>query len=272
MYQTEKQKPYCWQIGNGPGVICFHCSTGSSKQWQPLADLLSERFTVAGVDLYGYGKSPIWISPKRLTLADEAALIEPLLERIDTPVTLVGHSYGGAVALSAAFHYADQIRNVIVYEPVLFNLLFDKLFDSVISEEISAVKRRVHEYLSDKLYGSAARMFIDYWSGYGAFDQLPEHYRNGISSKMSKVLMDFEAAFNPDLTPDDIKKISLPALLLYGQDSPSASRQVIHHLSETLPNAEIRGLIGMGHMGPVTHREQINEIIAGYLERSGSAS
>lgn len=104
--------------GTGPGGVCLHGSTGSAMQWKALAARLENRYTVAGFDLYGYGDSLRWINQNMLTLADETCLLEPLLERIEGKVTLVEHSYGGAVALAAAKHYQQHIRSIIVYEPV----------------------------------------------------------------------------------------------------------------------------------------------------------
>lgn len=63
---------------------------------------LAPRFHVLAVDSHDWGRSPAWPSDRVITLSDEAALIEPALERAGSPVTLVGHSYGAAVALLAA--------------------------------------------------------------------------------------------------------------------------------------------------------------------------
>jgi pimeloyl-ACP methyl ester carboxylesterase len=254
--------------GTGPGVVCLHCSTGSAMQWKALAARLESRYTVAGFDLYGYGDSPRWTDRNMLTLADETCLLEPLLERIEGKVTLVGHSYGGVVALAAAKHYPQHIRSIIVYEPVLFSLLFEDVFHSVTSEEISRLKKGIEQYLSDGLNDSAAKLFIDYWSGDGSFGHLPEHHQAKIASEMPKVLMDFEAILSGYLSPSDLNKIDCPVLVMYGLESPEATRQVANLLSEKLPKVETRELIGIGHMGPITHRDQINDIIENYLDRT----
>jgi pimeloyl-ACP methyl ester carboxylesterase len=254
--------------GTGPGVICLHCSTGSAMQWKALAERLESRYTVAGFDLYGYGDSPRWINQNMLTLADETCLIEPLLERIEGKVTLVGHSYGGAVALAAAKYYQPHIRSIIVYEPVLFSLLFKDVFHSATAEEISRVAKSIEQYLSDGFNDSAAKLFIDYWLGDGSFVHLPEHRQARIVSEMPKVSKDFEALFCSYLSPSDLNKIDCPVFLMYGLESPETTRQVAHILSEKLPKVEIRELIGIGHMGPITHRDQVNDIIENYLDRT----
>jgi len=65
-------------------------------------DHLAGRYRVLAADLYGCGGSPVWPGQRPLSLIDEAALIEPILAAARDRFHLVGHSYGGAVALRAA--------------------------------------------------------------------------------------------------------------------------------------------------------------------------
>ena len=90
------------EAGAGVPVVCIHASASSSGQWRPLMERLAGRFRSLAVDLYGYGQSPPWPDERPLSLTDEAALIEPVLEAVGDPVHVIGHSYGGAVALKAA--------------------------------------------------------------------------------------------------------------------------------------------------------------------------
>src|SRR5688572_18112304 len=104
-----------------PAVVCVHCSASSSRQWRPLVERRAARRRVLTVDLYGYGASPPWPVGRGLTLLDEAGLLAPLYEVAGGPVDLVGHSYGGAVALRAALADPSRVRSLVLFEPVLFN-------------------------------------------------------------------------------------------------------------------------------------------------------
>ena len=90
------------EAGCGPAVVCVHSSASSSAQWRPLMDRLAGRFHTLAVDLYGSGKTPAWPGHRSLTLADEVALLAPVFNWAGERCHLVGHSYGGAVALAAA--------------------------------------------------------------------------------------------------------------------------------------------------------------------------
>src|SRR5687768_99345 len=87
-----------------PLVVCLHASGSSSRQWQPLADLAGRSLEIIAPDLYGHGRGPTWLgAPSRLTTGD-AERIARLLS-IDRRAHLVGHSYGGVVALKVALAF-----------------------------------------------------------------------------------------------------------------------------------------------------------------------
>src|SRR5438874_6249088 len=98
----ESPAAFFREAGAGTGVVCVHASASVSGQWRPLMDLLANRFRVLAADLYGYGQSPAWPDAHKLSLADEARLLEPVFRSAGDRFHLIGHSYGGAVALRAA--------------------------------------------------------------------------------------------------------------------------------------------------------------------------
>ena len=90
-----------------------------SGQWRPLMERLSSVFRVIAVDTLGAGKSPDWPADRVVTLSDEAAFLEPAFARAGDPFAIVGHSYGGAVALIAALANQGRVSRMVVYEPTL---------------------------------------------------------------------------------------------------------------------------------------------------------
>jgi pimeloyl-ACP methyl ester carboxylesterase len=91
------------EAGSGPAVVCLHANASGSGQWWPLMKRLGDRRRLLAPDSYGAGQSPEWASDRTITLADEVRLIEPVLALAGKRFALVGHSYGGAVALRARF-------------------------------------------------------------------------------------------------------------------------------------------------------------------------
>jgi pimeloyl-ACP methyl ester carboxylesterase len=86
----------------GDTVVLLHSSASSGSQWRSLCGLLETDFEVLAPDLYGYGARADWPGRGPLTLTDEAAAVSKLLGNNDKPAHIIGHSYGGAVALKLA--------------------------------------------------------------------------------------------------------------------------------------------------------------------------
>ena len=63
--------------------------------------------------------------------------------------------------------------------------------------------------------------------------------------------------------------LDVPVLYMTGKNSPASSTGVARLLTRVLPRVEVVQFEGLGHMGPVTHPEVVNEAISRFLERSG---
>src|SRR5215467_5787647 len=171
---TAPRLPFFREAGAGAGVVCLHSNASSSGQWRELMDLLAPQFHVLGPDSYGAGKSPEWSSDRVIRLRDEVALIEPVLARAGSPLTLVGHSYGAAVALIAALANPRRVRAMVLYEPTLFALLDA---ETPPPNEADGIRDAVAEAglaLEAGNLDAAAERFIDYWMGRGAWKRTPE--------------------------------------------------------------------------------------------------
>ena len=120
----EAKNPHIRSVGQGPTVVLLHSSGCSGRQWDGLMTALQSRYRLHAVDLHGHGSTPAWAGGQRMRLEDDMALVQPLLTSA-TPVHLVGHSYGGALALRLAALMPERIASVAVYEPGLFRLLLD---------------------------------------------------------------------------------------------------------------------------------------------------
>ena len=152
-------------------VVLLHASASSSRQWEGLRQVLEPHLAVRAIDLHGHGECPAWRGTAPLTLADEAALVAPLLEEAGG-AHLVGHSYGGAVALKLASMYPRLVRSVIAYEPVMFGWLSGIGDGRGPASDIVAVADAMRTHLRAGHEDAAAQHFIDFWSGAGAWQSL----------------------------------------------------------------------------------------------------
>jgi pimeloyl-ACP methyl ester carboxylesterase len=89
-------------LGRGEPVVLLHGGGGSSRQWNALVSALSDRFSCYAPDFYGHGSSPAWPDSRPPSLDDYAAIVGAIADLISEPFHLVGHSHGGAVAITYA--------------------------------------------------------------------------------------------------------------------------------------------------------------------------
>jgi pimeloyl-ACP methyl ester carboxylesterase len=255
------------EAGSGPGVVCLHASASSSRQWQPLMDTLAFRYHVLAADSYGSGRSPAWRQDRPLTLRDEVALLAPVFERARDPFFLVAHSYGAAVALIAALEYPERVMGLALYEPTLFSVIEA---DSPPPNDVDGFRRAFAETAAALDSGDAAgagRCFVDYWSGAGTWESMPEPRQDQVASSIANI-RDWGHACLAEPTPiTAFSWLGAPVLLMTGKDSPASSLGVSRRLAGALPRVEAVEFQGMGHMGPVTHPEAVNQVIACFLAR-----
>ena len=252
--------------GDGPAVICLHSTGSSSRQWSRLAERLSPRFRVIPVDLIAHGRSRPWNRGEAPSIDAELEALSALVRSQPGAVHVVGHSYGGAVALRLAMRHPDRISTVTAFEPVMFRQLLDAFPDSEAALEAVRVGGSVHGSLAGGRPEEAARCFYDYWSGAGAWLALDDKARQAITERMPAALACFQALF-ADRTPREaIARLEIPVLLMSGGRSPASGRAATKLLADLLPRSWWTSFEELGHMGPVEAPEIVNPAIARFLD------
>ena len=258
-------EPYFREAGAGPSVVCLHSNASSSSQWRGLIELLSTDHHVLAPDLYGSGKSADWHSDRQIALSDEVSFIEPVLARAGERFSLVGHSYGGAVALIAALANPCRVRSLVLYEPTLFSLVANRKSSLGSVEGIQNAVRAASAALDVGNRDAAAEHFIDFWMGKGSWLNTPDSRKGPIVESVVNVRRWGHALFSEPMVLDSFASLSMPVLYLLGQDSPESARSVERVLSPTLPNVRVVKVEGWGHMAPITHAESVNARIAEFV-------
>ncbi|MGY1712329.1 alpha/beta fold hydrolase [Geodermatophilus sp. SYSU D00758] len=98
---------------SGPRVVFVHGLFGQGRNWTTIAKGLAGDHRVTLLDLPNHGHSP-WTD--RVDYVDMAEMVAAELASFGEPVTLVGHSMGGKVALQLALHSPDLLRALVVVD------------------------------------------------------------------------------------------------------------------------------------------------------------
>lgn len=259
-------EPYCRVAGSGPGVVCIHANAGNSGQWRALMDMLAPQYHVLAPDSYGSGKSPPWSAPRMMQLRDEVNLLEPVFAQAGTPLALVGHSYGAAVALIAALTHPGRVRALALYEPTLFAVIDAASPPPNAADGIRDTATRAGEMLDAGKPDEAAGIFIDYWLHPGAWQQTPASRKPAIAASATNLPHWAHALFSETTPLAAFRKLDIPVLYMTGKRSTPAAHGVAQLLINALPRVEVVEFENLGHMGPVTHPDTVNPVIARFLD------
>ena len=247
-------------------LLCIHASATNGRAWQAFAAPLRERFDVLTPDRLGHAGDTRWALGTPASLDAEARYLEPLLDASASGVHLIGHSFGGAVALQLALRRPDRVESLTLYEPTRFALLLNAPETETAGAEILDVGRTVSDWVLSGHSRAAAERFVDYWSGTGSWASMDERRRQSVVSHMPKVRAEFEAAFT-DTTPlAAFGSLTMPVRLVAGTVSPMPAHVICERLASVLPAGDLVTLAGVGHMGPLTHPQRVLEVLPDALQ------
>src|SRR6516164_10383462 len=149
------------EAGSGLVVMLIHSSVSGARMWRRLMDDLKDDFHVRAVNLYGYGSTPRWPSDKPQSLDDQARLVETALPTNADTVCLVGHSFGGSVAMRLAARLAGRVTKLVLLETNPFYLLEQSGRADAFSE-IMDLRNWVKKFGGMGEWGTVAERFADY--------------------------------------------------------------------------------------------------------------
>lgn len=99
--------------GKGPAILFIHGLTGSRRNWAHLVDSLNTDHRVLAPDLFGHGTSAKPMGD--YSLGAHAAALRDLLDLLGiSRVTLVGHSFGGGIAMQFCYLFPDRVERLVL--------------------------------------------------------------------------------------------------------------------------------------------------------------
>lgn len=257
--------PHVREAGNGPAVVLIHAGGAHSGQWRALMERLAGRFRSLACDLSGAGRSPAFPQDAAYTLDEEVRFLDPVFEAAGEACHLVGHSYGGAVALKAALRHRMRLRSLTLFEPVLFSLLLAAAPLSEVTREILRIAQSTTDLAARGDFDAAAREFVDYWFEPGRWASMREEARAPVRTGMKRASKQWRALFDDPARLGDLKAIGVPTLFLVAENSRPPVRALSELLIRALPNARSVEISGVGHMAPLVDPGEVNPLIESFL-------
>ena len=260
--RVDNQTRYFAEDGAGPPLIVIHGSMSSHRQWQSLAERLRDRYRLIVPDLLM--SDPGSRNLGAFTFANDCAFIGELVDA-NPGAHLLGHSYGGVVAIKAALGQRDTLGSLILMEPSCFHLL--KQEGQPEYDEIIRLRDVQHEQEARGDAAQAARAFIEYWIGPAGWEAMPERRKELMTLGLPKLNEDWPGTLDDHTRLADYRSLSLPTLLMRAKDTRAPSFRIAELLRSALPNPAFVEIASGGHMSPLTNPEPVNEAVDIFLKK-----
>jgi len=247
-----------------PLVVLLHATLSTARQLGPLARALGAPgdLRVVALDRQGSGERRLE-PPRAVAMEEHVADLAALLDAQGAGrAVLVGHSFGGVVALEAAARLPERIAAVVAWEPP-----YAPLADAAVRPLFAVVERETADALACDGRAGAARAFLERVAGPGAWDSMPARARDFLASEGGGAVAD---AGMTGLEPDGLPAISCPVTILTGAASDPFYAPLADALAVRIPGARRMSLPGLRHTAPITEPDAVAAAIRAALGRPTS--
>lgn len=230
---------YVEEHGRGEPILCIHGTSSSAMVWRRGAiDALSELGRVIVYDRRGCTRSER-PEPYETSVVQHAEDAAALLRALDAvPAVVIGRSYGGETAIELALHDPEVVRALVLLEAASLTL------DAEAMAWAEALRRRVEE-AAERDPRSVAETFLRGVVGDSAWEAFPPRAKQMFIDNGPAILAEFRGPWL-EATETDLARISVPTLLVAGEDSPEPFGRVTARMAAAIPGSQVE-LVGGGH-------------------------
>jgi pimeloyl-ACP methyl ester carboxylesterase len=233
-------------------LVLLHGQPGSSADWDLVADRLPLQLHAIAADRPGYGTNPL---PAGGFAANAHGLISDLNARHIDRAVLVGHSYGGGIALSAARIVPDRVEAVVLLAsvgPQCINI-WDRVLAAPLTGPACALMAwKLTPWIARARLAAARRSTTrslrpsDYvnWQVWG--------YGDNAHGTLWRTFLIEQRALLREVTELEraLPSIAVPVLIITDPRDAIVGVETAHRLAEALPDASLRLISGGGHHLP----------------------
>lgn len=252
--------------GEGEAVLFVHGGVNDYRSWYNQLPPFAERYRAVS-----YSRRYHWPNSQPgegaiCRIDQHVADLGGVIEALElAPVRLVGSSYGAMTALTLTIARPELVHSLVLGEPPLLPWLARtpegvELMETFLASAFEPARAAFAEGDSE----AGVRSFINGVIGPGAFDRLPPQARAMMldnAAVMGAETTTPPEQYFPHISPDDVRGLSVPVLLVEGDISPRMFGLITDELASALPNAE-RVTIpsashGMHNQNPTAYNEAV---------------
>jgi pimeloyl-ACP methyl ester carboxylesterase len=243
---------YYEQQGSGSPIVFIHGSFATISTWKKMIEQLSSYHHCISIKLPGHCGTANPEDFSNPTINTELDILEKVITKLtDEPIHIVGHSFGGVVALALALKGNVALSQMTLFEPVAVWVL-ECMQDHKMSAEVRCfLNAYFQEVSANKPY--ACGQVIDFWGGKGSFEPLPAFIKNSMASLVANNIRHWNICSAINNTASDLKKLSIPTRLVCGTKSNPVAHAIIDHLNNQLPSSKKYTMDGASHFLVTSH-------------------
>jgi pimeloyl-ACP methyl ester carboxylesterase len=249
-----------------PVLLISHATGFHGHCYLPLALALAQRFHSIAFDFRGHGDTP---KPAQAAIdwnryADDAEAVALSLTR---PLPAFGHSMGGACLLIAAHRHPDLFSHLVIYEPVVFPPDEERISVGPPLAEGARRRRATFASFEDAIANFASKPPLGRFTPAALDAYVRYGFSEGEDGQVHlKCQPELEAATfelgSSHRTWDLLPEITTPVLVVCGLPSPDSPSRTSQDVAGRLPNGRHLQIDELDHFGPMTHPDQVAELIA----------
>lgn len=255
-----KRKLHYSVVGEGPRTVCFvHALAADSGMWAEQVSALRARgLRVLRVDLRGHGGSDP--APGDYTLMELASDIAAVIETVgDGPVDYVGLSVGGMIGEALAIGFGRSVSSLMLCEAP------------------PAALRNAREIWAPRMAAARAANSLEpiadatmeRWLTPEYRARNPDRWRQIRDTVAATTVEGYcgtvAALSNFDFT-DELPKLRVPALVLYGEDDKASSHEENERLAALIPGGRFIAFPGARHLPNIEAPARFNAILCDWLD------
>ena len=246
--------------GSGRPLVLLHGFGESTYTWRRVVPALSERYRTIAIDLYGFGWTERPTEPAAYSRDGQLRLITGVMDSLGVPsATLVGHSYGGALALALAALEPARVEALVLIDSAAPT--YPDARKSRVAGSAPLVRLALPWALSrTSIRRSLRRAFFD---DELATRALVDRYRERLAVEGVAHAYAFLSAPPRSAGPAvDVASIRQPALFVWGSEDALIPLRGGREAAAQLPSSEF---VTIPHCGHVPIEENPDAVVAAVL-------
>lgn len=250
--------------GEGPVLLFLPGSYSTPAAWRPVQRLLRLGLRLVTTSLCGYGKSTETRSAQDPGMHHEVALVEAVARHVGRPVHLVGHSFGGTVALATALARTIPVASLSLFEANPLDIVRNHGGGALYQTTLD-MSRDFEAAVEAEEFDAPGRI-IDFWGGPGAFAAMPAPVQAYCRETVRANVLDWRCDFGFAVSAADCASLEMPVLLVRGAHANDTMKAMTRRLEVSLPLSRTFVCDAAGHFLISSHPEACARLLSSFID------